>query len=76
MKSPELEGLMPAFSVDKVVDTTGAGDNFVGGLLSALNRGLNLVKAVQFALAAAAVSIQGGWEATKAVRPEAKWMNF
>ena len=67
VKSPELEGLMPAFSVDKVVDTTGAGDNFVGGLLSALNRGLNLVKAVQFAQAAAAVSIPEVG-ATKAVR--------
>jgi len=47
---------LPAYKVD-VVDTTGAGDNFVAGFISGLLRGLPHKKCLQFAGAAAALSI-------------------
>lgn len=70
IRSSEWEGLIPAYSVPQVRDTTGAGDNFVGGLLSALSRGMNLTDAVSFAQATAAVSIQkiGATAAVRSVR--------
>jgi sugar/nucleoside kinase (ribokinase family) len=40
------------------VDTTGAGDNFVAGFLTGVNRGLQPEEAARFANATAAVSIQ------------------
>lgn len=48
----------PAFPV-KVVDTTGAGDCFVGGFLAALCRGLSFPDAARVANAAGALSVSG-----------------
>ena len=45
-----------AFSV-KTVDTTAAGDGFVGALAVALGEGLSLPAAARFASAAAAISV-------------------
>ncbi|WP_373893659.1 ribokinase [Virgibacillus sp. CBA3643] len=55
---------VPGFSVD-VNDTTGAGDTFNGAFVASLGRGLPIDEAVQFANAAAALSVtkvgaQGG----------------
>lgn len=47
---------IPAFPV-QVVDTTAAGDAFVGALATALGEGLPLSAAVRFASAAAAISV-------------------
>lgn len=47
---------IPAYKVD-VVDTTGAGDTFNGGLAAALVRGEKLEEAIKFANKAAALSI-------------------
>ena len=41
----------------KVVDTTGAGDAFNGGLATALAEGLDIVEAVRFANATGALSV-------------------
>ena len=49
-------GQVPAFDV-QVVDTTGAGDAFNGGLAVALAEGLALEAALRFANAAAALSV-------------------
>ena len=49
-------GQVPAFDV-QVVDTTGAGDAFNGGLAVALAEGLTLEAALRFANAAAALSV-------------------
>ena len=48
--------LIPAFPV-KTVDTTGAGDAFVGGLACALDEGKDIFTAAVFANAAAALSV-------------------
>jgi len=42
----------------KAVDTTGAGDSFVGGLMSGMVRGMDLVTAVRFANTVAALVVQ------------------
>lgn len=47
----------PAFKVDKVVDTTGAGDAFNGGLAVALAEGKPLAQAIRFASATGAISV-------------------
>ena len=55
------EGTMeavPAYPVDKVVDTTGAGDVFNGALAAARVDGADLIEAARFASAAAALSVQ------------------
>lgn len=49
---------VPAFMVDTVVDTAGAGDAFTGGFAAALAEGRPPVEAVNFAMATAALSIQ------------------
>jgi len=41
----------------KVVDTTGAGDAFNGGLTTALSKGKNLRQAIYFATAVASLSV-------------------
>jgi ribokinase len=48
--------LIPAFPV-RVVDTTAAGDEFVGALAMGLGEGLPLIQAARFASAAAAISV-------------------
>lgn len=47
----------PAFKVETVVDTTGAGDAFNGGLAVALAEAQPLANAIRFASAAAAISV-------------------
>lgn len=49
--------IIPAYRV-KAVDTTGAGDAFNGGLLTALAEGKTLTEAAKFANALAALSVQ------------------
>lgn len=49
--------LIPAFKV-KAIDTTGAGDAFNGGLVTALCEGKDMLEAVIFANALAALSVQ------------------
>ena len=51
------EEILPAFSVP-AVDTTGAGDAFNGGLLTALAEGRDIWQAARFANALAALSVQ------------------
>lgn len=53
----EKRGILPAFKVD-AIDTTGAGDAFNGGLVTALAEGKNLWEASKFASALAALSVQ------------------
>ncbi|QUL52682.1 ribokinase [Paenibacillus tritici] len=47
--------IIPAYKID-VVDTTGAGDSFNGGLAHALSKGLNLKDACKYGNAVAALS--------------------
>ena len=51
------EAIIPSFKVE-TIDTTGAGDAFNGGLLSALSRGLDTHEAAYYATAVAALSVQ------------------
>lgn len=48
---------LPAFAAGPVIDTTGAGDAFVGGFSSALSRGIPPVSAVRFGCATAGISV-------------------
>ena len=65
----------PAFKVP-VVDTTGAGDCFVGGFLAALLRGYSLASAARFANAVGALSVQhlGGVTGLKDWDETLDWM--
>ena len=48
---------IPAVSAGPVVETTGAGDAFVGGLAAALARGIDPVEAARFGCAVAGISV-------------------
>lgn len=62
--------IIPAYHV-KAVDTTGAGDAFNGGLLTALSEGKSLHEAAVFANALAALSVQRpGASPSMPTRPE------
>ena len=50
-------GLIPAFKVGNLVETTGAGDAFNGGLAVALSEGKSVNKAVEFGCATASISV-------------------
>ena len=50
-------GLIPAFNVGEVVETTGAGDAFNGGLAVALSEGKSALEAVRFGCATASISV-------------------
>ena len=65
----------PAFQVP-VVDTTGAGDCFVGGYLAALQRGLSHPDAAHFANAVGALSVQklGGTTGLLSFEDTLEWM--
>jgi ribokinase len=52
----EFQELVPAFNV-KAVDTTAAGDVYCGALATARVEGMELLEAVRFASAAAAISV-------------------
>ncbi|WP_428644549.1 ribokinase [Roseibium sp.] len=49
--------LVPAYSAGKVIDTTGAGDAFLGGFATALAEGMPPVDAVRFGCATAAIAV-------------------
>lgn len=57
ISSEDKEGIIPAYRV-AAVDTTGAGDAFNGGLVTALAEGQDLWEASRFANALAALSVQ------------------
>jgi ribokinase len=48
---------IPAFSAGQVVETTGAGDAFVGGFAAAMARGTDPVEAARFGSAVAGISV-------------------
>lgn len=52
-----IEEFVSSFKV-KAIDTTGAGDAFNGGLVTALSEGKGIVEAARFASAVAALSVQ------------------
>mgnify|MGYP004483059693 FL=1 len=53
----EKSEIVPAYKVN-AIDTTGAGDAFNGGLLTALSEGKTISEAARFANALAAISVQ------------------
>lgn len=55
-KSAQIE--IPACRVDKVIDTTGAGDSFAAGFLYALSEGWQLAECGRFACATASCSVE------------------
>jgi len=55
--SDDVRGKFPAFKVERVKDTTGGGDAFAAGLLTALSRGWKLENAVKYAQAVAAIKV-------------------
>jgi ribokinase len=56
--SGSRSGLVPGFHVTPVVDTTGAGDVFHGGLIYGLLKGWELEEAIRMGNAAAALSVR------------------
>ncbi len=48
---------VPAISSGAVIDTTGAGDAFVGGFSAALSRGVSAIEAVRFGCATAGIAV-------------------
>jgi ribokinase len=57
VKNARVSALVPAIDAGKVVETTGAGDAFNGGLAVALSEGMNLLAAARFGCATAGISI-------------------
>jgi ribokinase len=57
VKNKELCEHIPAFNAGKAVDTTGAGDAFNGGFATAIAEGKDLLDAVRFGCATAAISV-------------------
>jgi ribokinase len=57
IKNKDISKLIPSFKMNNVVDTTGAGDAFNGGLVTALSEGKNIVDSVIFANAVGALSV-------------------
>lgn len=53
----KVSELVPAVDAGKVVETTGAGDAFNGGLAVALSKGMAPLEAVRFACAVAGISV-------------------
>lgn len=53
----EFEVELPALPVERVVDTTGAGDAFAAGLIMGLNRGYRIKRALLYALAVASLKV-------------------
>ena len=51
--------VVPTFNSVKACDTTGAGDNFVGGFLAGLIDGNDILEAARFANAVASISVTG-----------------
>ncbi len=55
--APEQSVHVPAFSCGPTLDTTGAGDAFVGGFAAALSRGAGPCNAVRFGCATAGIAV-------------------
>ena len=71
ISSDSYKGLVAGFTAGAVVDTVAAGDTFCGGLAIAIAEGKTLQHAVQFANAAAALSVtKTGAQASIPVRAE------
>ena len=71
ISSDNYKGLEPGFTAGVVVDTVAAGDTFCGGLAIGLAEGKSLKDAVQFANAAAALSVtKAGAQASIPIRTE------
>ena len=49
--------MLPSFKVEKVVDTTGAGDSFCSGFLAAFARGEDIMTCAKIGNAAGAQSV-------------------
>lgn len=60
-----------------VVDTTGAGDNFTGGLIYALSSGMDLKRSVQFGICTGSLSVtkKGVWESSPSLMEVEKLLN-
>jgi len=71
ISSDNYKGLVAGFTTGVVVDTVAAGDTFCGGLAIAIAEGKSLKDAVQFANAAAALSVtKAGAQASIPVRTD------
>ena len=57
--NPDGEWIVPALSLEKIVDTTGAGDAFAGCLAAELTRGACIEDALRFAVVGAGLSCSG-----------------
>ncbi len=57
VKNARLREFVPAFSIGKVVETTGAGDAFAGGFAVALAEGKSIVEATKYGCAVAGISV-------------------
>jgi ribokinase len=57
IKTPTLNRHISAVDAGPIVETTGAGDAFNGGLATALAEGMNLIEATQFACTVAGISV-------------------
>lgn len=56
VKSKKLHHHIPAFEVN-TIDSTAAGDTFCGALVTQLSKGVDIVEAIRFATAAAAICV-------------------
>ena len=57
--NPHEEWRVPALSLEKIVDTTGAGDAFAGCFAAELTRGVSIEGALRFAVVGAGLSCSG-----------------
>lgn len=57
VKNSSVDGHVPALDAGAVIETTGAGDAFSGGLAVALAEGLDAIAATRFACAVAGISV-------------------
>ena len=57
IKNGRIREFVPAFSVGRVVETTGAGDAFAGGFAVALAEGKSLAEATRYGCAVAGISV-------------------
>jgi ribokinase len=57
IKNSILTRHVPAIDAGPIVETTGAGDAFSGGLATALSEGMDIIQATRFACAVAGISV-------------------
>jgi ribokinase len=57
VKNAEISQHVPAFQIGPVVESTGAGDAFNGGLAVGLSEGMDLLEATRFGCATAGISV-------------------